>query len=150
MKICTHCKVEKEAKDFYGSDRTSHGLSSWCKQCLLESHQTPEYKEIRNKSRRTPEFREKNREKHMKEHGISLKDFEARLKSQNGNCAICGTSTPGGKGGFHIDHDHNCCDKPHSCGKCIRGLLCNRCNMGLGVFNDDITILKKAILYLEK
>ena len=38
----------------------------------------------------------------------------------------------------------------NSCGKCVRGLLCGRCNMGLGNLDDDIEILLKSIDYLMK
>jgi recombination endonuclease VII len=49
-----------------------------------------------------------------------------------------------------IDHDHKCCSGPHSCGKCVRGVLCQHCNQGLGNFKDDPEILKRAIAYLER
>lgn len=41
-----------------------------------------------------------------------------------------------------VDHDHNT--------NKIRGLLCSRCNMGLGFFDDSIEGLTKAINYLKK
>jgi len=41
-----------------------------------------------------------------------------------------------------VDHDH----KTNK----IRGLLCQFCNTALGKFLDDVEILKKAILYLER
>jgi hypothetical protein len=49
-----------------------------------------------------------------------------------------------------IDHDHACCPGRISCGKCIRGLLCNRCNRALGLLGDSIELLKKMIAYLEQ
>jgi hypothetical protein len=44
-------------------------------------------------------------------------------KAQDGKCKICGGTE---LKNLHIDHDH-------ATGK-IRGLLCMRCNMGLGVY----------------
>jgi len=63
-------------------------------------------------------------------------------------CKICGTIDPG-KQGWHIDHDHKCCPAKRSCGKCVRELLCARCNHLIGFANDDAEILKSAIAYLE-
>jgi len=70
------------------------------------------------------------------------------LVAQGGGCAICGTVVPGGKGQFHIDHDHACCPKARSCGKCIRGLLCGNCNVGIGMLGDNADRLGKAFSYL--
>ena len=42
----------------------------------------------------------------------------------------------------HIDHDHKT-------GK-IRSILCNKCNVGLGMFNDDTAVLRRAAKYIEK
>jgi hypothetical protein len=65
-------------------------------------------------------------------------------------CEICETETSPNKGGFHIDHDHSCCPNKKSCGKCVRGLLCQKCNSVIGFANDDPEILKAAISYLER
>jgi len=78
-------------------------------------------------------------------YNLSLKDYQSLLKSQNGVCAICGRAETrknryGGTCQLHIDHDHKT--------KKVRGLLCSKCNAGLGLFNDDIKLLKRAIKYL--
>jgi len=36
-----------------------------------------------------------------------------------------------------VDHDHNCCPGTHSCGLCVRGLLCTQCNCAAGLLGDD-------------
>jgi hypothetical protein len=75
-------------------------------------------------------------------YGITLEDETRMIKEQSGRCAICGDplNSPGIAGPFCIDHDH-------STGK-IRGLLCDKCNRGIGCFNDDPKNLKSAIEYL--
>ncbi len=72
--------------------------------------------------------------------GITSKDYSKLLEKQNGKCKICRTKTPKGRGRFHVDHCH-VTDK-------IRGLLCSKCNHGLGQFNDNIKTLASAIQYL--
>jgi hypothetical protein len=59
---------------------------------------------------------------------------------QDGKCAICLNLCPSGKA-LHVDHSH-------TTGK-IRGLLCKRCNMTLGLLHDDVSILQRAIDYLK-
>lgn len=62
-------------------------------------------------------------------------------------CRVCGRVDVKS---MNIDHDHSCCPKnKKSCGKCVRGVLCRDCNLGLGYFKDDIDLLKRAIKYLD-
>lgn len=61
------------------------------------------------------------------------------LATQGGRCAIC-RELPGRKA-LHVDHDH-------ASGR-VRGLLCFRCNAGLGNFRDDPGTLKAALSYLS-
>lgn len=65
-----------------------------------------------------------------------------QLEAQGGVCAICGADGPGGRGGWHRDHDH-------ATGK-WRDLLCHYCNVGLGHFQDDPELLEKAATYLRR
>jgi len=76
-------------------------------------------------------------------YGLSREDYARMLAEQGGMCAICKATEPGGRSAnFHIDHCH-------TTGK-IRGLLCCRCNQGLGAFRDNVEILKAATEYLQE
>ena len=81
-----------------------------------------------------------------KKYGVTLQWYEETFSRQNGVCAICKqpeSSVIKGKViAMPIDHDHNT-------GK-VRGLLCTKCNRGIGLFRDDINLLKSAIEYLQK
>lgn len=84
----------------------------------------------------------KKRQRIKKAYGLSLEEFESMLKKQNNSCAICGFKDDGNKSFFpFVDHCHS--------SDIVRGLLCSKCNFGLGNFNDDIQLLKNAIKYLE-
>jgi hypothetical protein len=74
-------------------------------------------------------------------YGITSEQYAALLEQQGDRCAICRTDTPGGKGGWHVDHDH-------AIGR-VRGLLCHYCNLALGNFKDDPTRLRAALEYLS-
>ncbi len=62
--------------------------------------------------------------------GITLERYRSWLSDQGDACGICGTLDPGGRSGewFQCDHDHSCCEEVPACGKCTRGIVCNRCN----------------------
>lgn len=80
---------------------------------------------------------------------MSIDDYNALLEFQDHGCAICGALIGAVGRKLSVDHDHNCCEGQFSCGKCIRGLLCQNCNSGLGQFHDDVGLLARAISYLE-
>lgn len=62
-------------------------------------------------------------------------EYHKMYMKQYGVCAICEEEAT------HVDHSHKT-------GK-IRGLLCNRCNLGLGLFRDDHVLLSLAAQYLR-
>ena len=82
-------------------------------------------------------------------YGITYDDYESILAKQGNGCAICGTPEPGGRGKFHVDHDHFCCPTDKTCGECIRGLLCSPCNVRLGVLENTLWV-QKAYDYLRR
>jgi len=62
-------------------------------------------------------------------------------------CAICLQPERIAGRSLSVDHDHRCCD---GCEKCVRGLLCHGCNVGIGNLMDSPELLRKAAEYLEK
>lgn len=85
-----------------------------------------------------------------KRHGITLKKYQEILEQQNKLCAICKRECDRFPN-LSVDHDHLCCPGSvrKSCGNCVRGLLCNNCNLMLGYAKDDIERLYRAIEYLQ-
>jgi hypothetical protein len=73
--------------------------------------------------------------------GMTPITYEEKVAAQGGVCAICKGACSTYK---HLSVDH--C---HTTGK-FRGLLCGNCNRGLGLFQDNATVLKNAIDYLTK
>jgi hypothetical protein len=81
-------------------------------------------------------------------YGITLQLYNDMLDSQNGHCAIC-PATPEEVGTLCVDHDHSCCPESKTCGKCLRGLLCPRCNTAIGLLDDDTNRMQNAASYVE-
>lgn len=77
-------------------------------------------------------------------YGITREQYDEFLAKQGGLCAVC--TKPAVV--LHIDHDHSCCPKLPTCGKCIRGLLCGHCNKALGLMKEDIVAIKNMVEYL--
>lgn len=74
-------------------------------------------------------------------------EYDAMLAAQRGVCAICESAptikpSPGHtrRRVLWVDHDHKT--------KRVRGLLCHRCNAGLGYFMDHPELLASALRYL--
>jgi len=85
--------------------------------------------------------------KRMQMHGMEPVQFGLLWDGQGGRCAICDRAF-GAVADAHIDHDHTCCDRTTSCGNCVRGLLCRRCNLALGLLGDSPQVAALAANYL--
>ena len=71
----------------------------------------------------------KNRQYNLKQkYGLTLDDYNNLFEKQEGRCAICGKHQVEIARHLDIDHDHNTGS--------IRGLLCPKCNAGLGYFES--------------
>ena len=85
---------------------------------------------------------------------ITPEQYEKLVTKQNGVCAICKEPERVRRKGvttrLAVDHNHACCSGKRSCGKCVRGLLCNACNRALAALRDDATRLRNALAYLEE
>ena len=119
---------------------------------------SPEEKERRNDMRREryasdaalaklyrkpagPKGKSKARDTYLrKEFGIGIDEYDRLLADQGGMCAICDASENYKGRRFAIDHCHDT--------GAVRGLLCDNCNRGLGLFKDNTDRLDKAIEYL--
>jgi hypothetical protein len=88
-------------------------------------------------------------------YNISLEQYSTMLAAQGGCCAICEQSETaldahGMVKDLSVDHDHACCPGKTSCGRCIRGLLCHRHNLAIGLLGDSRALLAAADTYLRR
>ena len=111
-RICRMCGVRKPLTDFYKNKSTSRKRDYICKLCDKEINR------IRNHKLSCAVM------------GITLEQYDATLKKQNGRCAICQIKR-------RLIKDHN-----HITGK-FRGLLCYSCNVRLGWYENRIDVVEK-------
>ncbi|MCP2342614.1 endonuclease domain-containing protein [Actinomadura rupiterrae] len=126
MKYCPRCEEVKSVQDF-GRNRSSRsGLSGYCKPC--HSQVTRENRELNHGSGRNYLLKLR--------YGITERQADALLARQGGICVICLSAA-----GVHVDHDHDT--------GLVRGMLCFKCNNGLGQFEDEVGRVEGAAEYLE-
>jgi hypothetical protein len=111
----------------------------------LEAHRDEINARARERHRLNPEVKRESvrrwravNDMRLREHGLTKDEYDALVTKQENACAICRNPffvTP------RIDHDH-ATDR-------VRGLLCHNCNVALGHFRDDPSLMQQAIRYLE-
>ena len=74
----------------------------------------------------------------LEKYGLSENRYKEMIENQGNMCAICKRKY---KRTLEIDHDH----KTNK----VRGLLCFRCNFGLGWFQEDINRIERLLRYLK-
>lgn len=163
-KKCTRCLETKSLEEFAKSKQVKSGYGAWCKTCSREVKRESNARVkaadpdvwierrrayVRTYRERHPDrVKEQERRRNLRQYyGITIEQYEALLSDQNGKCAGCQTRPDSKR--FAVDHDHKCCPGRKSCGKCIRGLLCSRCNTALGLMNEDKQIIVRLLTYME-
>jgi hypothetical protein len=97
----------------------------------------------------TQNWRDKNPDKvtkgariaSLRKYGITPEQYDLLEQQQNGLCEICKQVCLTGRR-LAVDHDHQT--------NKLRGLLCSRCNIGLGQFEESIERLQAAADYLRR
>jgi hypothetical protein len=144
--ICPSCQKFRKSKLCYRIPGVVSSVCGDCRRkwrCSTDPAYDKAFKERRLKESRKhrKEHPKENRQNRLKrEYGLTPESFEKMVNSQNKQCAICRLSPT--NRGLVVDHDHATNQ--------IRALLCNRCNIMLGVAHDDPEVLTRAIEYLHK
>ena len=131
LKVCTVCKQEKALSEFYNRVASDDGKAYRCKSCDTLAGQ--EYRARHYVRQRRNGLRALTKWKY----GLTLEERDALFEQ---GCEICGDT----KTQMAVDHDH---DKPIGT---YRGVLCVRCNAGIGNFRENIGRMESAIQYLRK
>ena len=163
MRRCTKCDVKKRAKNFSAGRKTC--IACLRKRKLYREASVETRKEYgrkyyaKNKKRiaaANAEWRDANRDKirrqgreyyrrnkrrtqennHRRKYGLTPEDFAALKREQSGRCKICRRKVE-----LLPDHCHKT--------RAVRGLLCKRCNTGLGQFKDDPYLTERATKHLK-
>lgn len=146
-------RIDREARSAYHKNwraenpekakRTPKKAAAHYAQFRIRYETKPEVRKRKNDSVRDWQGKNPEKVRNMKlkkKYGITIEDFEAMFKAQDEKCAICGATS-----GYNfpaVDHCHST--------KKVRGLLCQRCNHGIGLFKDDPIRLRAAADYLER
>lgn len=135
FKRCRDCGEVKPLDEFHNDKAKKDGKQAHCKLCgnarkVLWSKANPE-----------KDAATQRRTNLKRKYGITVEQYDEMYEAQGGKCFICGTDEPGGRfGTLHVDHCHDSGD--------VRALLCDKCNRGLGYFNEDPDALISAAMYI--
>ncbi len=134
---CCRCQEVKPLTDFHKAAKKKFGRRYYCKVCANKEQKLRtdsgyykgKYKPKYNKSY--------SRNQKLKyKYGITEEKYNSLYETCKGRCNICDVWCKV----LSVDHNHETGE--------VRGLLCNKCNIGLGMFKDNSDIIEKAKRYL--
>lgn len=123
LRRCNKCGEMKHQSNFQPAGTNLKSFQSHCNTCI---------KDVSAFYSRRRTLRE--------EYGITEEEYNEQLELQGGGCAICGTTAEENGKALAVDH----CHKSNE----LRGILCSKCNTGLGLFRDSPNLMLKAAKYL--
>ena len=134
MKACRKCGETKSLALFPKRNKGNPGILD-CRACCNAANNA-RYKAKYAAKRRTNYDKAARRERTITDYGITLEEYEQMIQSQNSCCKICERSEK-----LFIDHCHTT--------GAVRGLLCNQCNVALGMVRDNPATLSRMKEYLN-
>lgn len=136
FRTCRKCRSQKEQAEY--SLTKSGRYSPICNPCKLLPRKELVYRRRKHEEFGLTEVEYSNLKIRLHNYGMQPTQFFSLFNLQEGRCAICKI-----EGGYsmHIDHCHIT--------QKVRGILCSRCNMGLGFFGDSSQLLLNAVKYLD-
>lgn len=133
-KTCRKCGEDKPLSEYHRYHKMKDGYLNQCKRCCHDYRK---------------QYAKDNPEKHRlamkklllkQKYGITIEQWDEMYSRQGEVCAICGGVND--TKDLVVDHCHVTNE--------VRGLLCTRCNLGLGYFCDRIDLMENAVLYLKR
>jgi hypothetical protein len=140
IKKCRVCLEDKSKENFPKNKNFADGLNTICKACKKKQDKK-NYDEVRSDPVKWEKEVKRTRDyKRFWVTGFTSEMFDEKLLEQGNRCAICGTDDPGPTN-WHADHCH-ITNTP-------RGVLCKKCNTGIGMLQDNPKIVEAALHYLN-
>jgi hypothetical protein len=140
MKPCSKCGEEKPLAEFSKRARNPDGRQAWCKVCYAADRRRRYASNGRAHIERARAWNIKNPDRQLKntlkrKYDLSIEQFQAMVRGQSSRCAICGEETK-----LVVDHCHQTMR--------VRGLLCHKCNVAIGLLRDNPDLMQSAARYI--
>lgn len=150
-KVNKQCNVDDCNKGFYANGYCRMHYERLRTQNRLHSITTPYHPDKVYVSKHGYEIKALDLKKNMLwfRYKVTLERYEEMCAN---GCHICGDKP---ERSLEIDHDHSCCDSAISCGRCVRGVLCGRCNVAVakfenGTIRDNYPLMSEIAEYLDR
>lgn len=149
QRTCKPCLVaEGRARRAANPDKAREYQAKWYSRNRAQAAAASKAWEQKNRAKRTARQRDlratgwKVDYDLKSRYGITVADYQQLLAAQGGVCACCGAGSAYGGRRLYVDHCHVTGE--------IRGLICHRCNAGIGMLGDDPAGVVRALTYLDR
>lgn len=151
LKRCSKCQESFPLDRFHKEKSRADGYHAWCNTCA-NAYRRDKFANSAAWRARIKKSRQRyyslnaahviqrtRKSEILRKYGLAWDDYQKIMEMQAGKCALCGIEKPGGKGAWHIDHDHRS-------GR-VRGFLCHRCNTQFGTYEHVLEEFGSARLW---
>lgn len=121
---------------FHRNKLSQDGFHTYCKICRGSKNRQSKY------GRQELSGKEYNRQRQIYyKYRLTIDEYNTMLSR---GCDVCGDEATS------VDHNHECCPGVKTCGNCIRGVLCTKCNLLEGKLSSNKELVIKILKYLDK